>query len=76
MAEVPKRRACENCDALALKVVTAPYLSQAGSGEFQLIDKSARSAHEPEVTTSLPTRGPGKATPITRNPLHAKLPRP
>lgn len=76
MSEVPNETECRVCGASARRAVTAPHLSVAGSAAFQLIDSTAKSAHEPAVVSSLPSRGPGRSQPITRNPLHAKLPRP
>ncbi|MBK0420825.1 zinc ribbon domain-containing protein [Leucobacter sp. CSA2] len=76
MAEVPKTAECRVCGAEARRAVTAPHLSGAGSSAFKLVDSAARSAHEPQVVGSLPTAGPAKRQPVTRNPLHAKLPRP
>ena len=75
MAEVPQETDCRVCGALARRSVTAPHLSRAGSSAFQLMDRSAKSASEPEVVSSLPSSGtPRQRT--TSNPLHAKLPRP
>lgn len=76
MAEVPAELECRSCGAAARRTITAPYLSAAGSAAYGLIDRAATSAHEPAVVSSLPSRGPGTAQPVTRNPLHAKLPRP
>ncbi|MHA3683900.1 hypothetical protein ACXR2T_04145 [Leucobacter sp. HY1910] len=54
--------------------MTAPHLSGAGTAAFGLVDRAARSAHEPSVVSSLPSTG-GKQQRYTHNPLHAKLPR-
>lgn len=75
MSEVPAQTACRICGASAERMITAPHLSAAGSAAYGLVDRAATSAHEPTVVSSLPSRGPGRATPVTRNPLHAKLPR-
>lgn len=76
MADVPAETACRNCGAVAQRLITAPHLSAAGSAAYGLIDRAASSAHEPAVVSGPPARGPGRAQPVTRNPLHAKLPRP
>lgn len=76
MSEVPVETSCRRCGAAARRAVTAPHLSQSGSAAYGLIDRSERSAHEPEVVSSLPSAGAGPTRRVTRNPLHAKLPRP
>jgi len=76
MSEVPDTTVCLHCESQARRVPPAPFLSQAGSSAYGLIDQAARSAHEPQVVSgSLP--GASRATPTryTTNPLHAKLPR-
>lgn len=76
MAEVPSETECRSCGATARRGITAPHLSVAGSSAYQLIDRTARSAHEPQVVDRLPARGPGaEVQRTTQNPLHAKLPR-
>ena len=74
MAEVPRERECAACGAPARRAVTAPHLSAAGNPAFRLLERTARSAHEPAVVDRLP--GSGRPQAVTRNPLHAKLPRP
>lgn len=80
MQAVPRAATCRVCGAAATRAVTAPHLSHGGTAAFGLVDRAARSAHEPEVVKNLPRKsGPGghtKRQPMTRNPLHAKLPRP
>ncbi|WP_087013375.1 FmdB family zinc ribbon protein [Leucobacter sp. 7(1)] len=76
MSEVPAQLDCRSCGASARRTITAPFLSAAGSSAYGLMDRAAATAHEPAVVSNLPSRGPGQATPVTRNPLHAKLPRP
>ncbi|WP_416362304.1 FmdB family zinc ribbon protein [Pseudoclavibacter sp. VKM Ac-2867] len=75
MHSVPERSVCPECGQDARRRPAAPHLSAAGSSAYDLIDAASRSAHEPDVVTSLPgaPRRPGGG--ITRNPLHAKLPR-
>ncbi|CAG7599537.1 FmdB family zinc ribbon protein [Leucobacter soli] len=76
MAEVPQETECRDCGAVARRAITAPHLSVADSSAFRLMDGAARSAHEPEVVTSLPSAaGPARRRSVTHNPLHAKLPR-
>jgi putative FmdB family regulatory protein len=76
MGEVPAATGCPRCAASARRRMTAPNLGRTGSAAFGLIDRAARSAHEPEVVSgSLPGSRPRPGTPVTSNPLHAKLPR-
>lgn len=74
---IPSTATCPHCEQPATRILTAPYLSAAGSSAFGLIDRSERSAHEPEVVSgTLPggRRSPGTA--YTKNPLHQRLPKP
>lgn len=75
MAEVPRQAPCVQCGAAAVRVVTAPNLGRSGTSAYRAIEQSERTAHEPDVTTSLPP-SQRKGSPITTNPLHARLPRP
>ncbi|PPG39400.1 FmdB family zinc ribbon protein [Pseudoclavibacter sp. RFBA6] len=75
MSSVPDASACPDCGGPARRRPAAPHLSAAGSSTYGLIDAATKSAHEPQVVSSLPgtPRRPGAG--VTRNPLHAKLPR-
>ncbi|TFD84380.1 zinc ribbon domain-containing protein [Cryobacterium lactosi] len=74
---VPDLVDCPTCLAPARRVMSAPHLSAAGSAAFRLVEKTSRSAAEPEVVQSThPGRRSGRGTPVTANPLHRKLPRP
>lgn len=75
MRDVPDQVECD-CGGQAIRQMTAPHLSKAGSSAFGLIDRAAQSAHSPEVVNSLHPgvrRSPGQSH--TSNPLHLKLPR-
>ncbi|WP_245189981.1 zinc ribbon domain-containing protein [Leucobacter exalbidus] len=74
MSEVPRQTDCKVCGRAAKRTVTAPHLSATGSSAFQLVDRAARTAHEPDVVSRLPGQG-RKPQRFTSNPLHAKLPR-
>lgn len=77
MGSAPSAVECPSCGASAVRQITAPRLSIAGSSAFKLIDATEKTAHEPQVVTgSLPSSGRRRVTPVTRNPLHQKLPRP
>jgi len=77
MNAVPPSADCPHCGGTARRVYSAPHLGRTGSSEFGLIDRAERSAHEPEVVSgAVPGRRRRPGTPITTNPLHAKLPPP
>ncbi|MEE1621737.1 zinc ribbon domain-containing protein [Zafaria sp. Z1313] len=74
MASAPDVVDCPCCGGPARRRMGVPRLSIGGSAAFGLIDRAERSAHEPDVVTSLP--GAGRRAPrYTSNPLHQKLPR-
>jgi len=75
MSEVPPEAACPPCGGSAARLLSSPFLSRAGSPAMRAVDAAARTAAEPDVVRSLPPRG-RPAQRVTRNPLHAKLPRP
>lgn len=75
MSSIPRTTACHSCGADARKIMSSTKLSHLNSARGQALSSAEASAHEPQVVTSMPgTRG--RPTPITTNPLHAKLPRP
>jgi hypothetical protein len=76
MASVPDTVSCPNCQSPSRRLISVPKLSIAGSAAFKLVDSTKRSAHEPEVVSSLPAQGQRKVQAYTANPLHKKLPRP
>lgn len=76
MAEVPDAIDCPTCGHRAGRRTSSPRLSRAGSSAYRLIESTSRSAHEPEVVSSLPTSGRPVRQQYTSNPLHTKLPRP
>lgn len=75
MSLVPDASACPECGGEARRRPAAPHLSAAGSSAYGLIDSAAKSAHEPQVVSSLPGAPRRPSGGVTRNPLHAKLPR-
>jgi putative FmdB family regulatory protein len=74
MGHAPDALECATCGKPARRRISAPHLSTAGSSAYRLIESTRRSAHEPDVVTSLPgsARRPVR---YTANPLHQKLPR-
>lgn len=66
---------CPDCGSAASRVFGAPSLRALDPGMRNALDASGRSADAPEVVTSVPGRN-RRATPVTRDPRHARLPRP
>lgn len=78
MGQAPATIACRDCgdDAPARRLFTTRGLGRSTEVGYRAIEASARSAHEPEVVTTVP-RGPSRAAPsTTSHPLHRTLPRP
>lgn len=75
MSEAPSHTDCA-CGKQARRLIGSPRLSRAGTSAYRLIESTERSAHEPEVVTSIPGRGRKSPVRYTSNPLHQKLPRP
>ncbi|NYF13368.1 putative FmdB family regulatory protein [Pseudoclavibacter sp. JAI123] len=75
MTSVPDASTCPECGGDARRRPAAPHLSAAASSAYGLLDAAARSAHEPQVVSSPPGTPRRPGTGVTRNPLHAKLPR-
>ncbi len=73
MAEVPDTAACPGCTGPARRRVSAGTLLHTGSTATRLLDATAGTADRPAVVSAPPSSG---RTRTTRNPLHAKLPRP
>lgn len=73
MARSADPQPCPECGATARKVIEAPSLNLGDGRARRLIDRTERSAGEPEVVTSLPSRsGPVRQV---RNPATLRLPR-
>jgi putative FmdB family regulatory protein len=75
MSDVTGTASCPVCGDAARRVFAAPGLRTLDAGVRQALDTSARSASEPTVVSSVPGRS-RRATPVTRDPRHATLPRP
>jgi putative FmdB family regulatory protein len=75
MAESACETACSDCGHPARRVFGAPALRGLDPQVRQALDAGARSADTPQVVTSVPGRS-RRATPLTTDPRHARLPRP
>lgn len=75
MASVPAQLDCRACGGAARRIYSAPHLGAGWSTAMELLDATGRTASEPAVVASVPGRRTSPR-PVTRNPLHARLPRP
>ncbi|GAA1354556.1 zinc ribbon domain-containing protein [Arthrobacter rhombi] len=71
----PDEASCPTCGQSSRRRMPSPRLSIAGGSAYGLIDATRRSAHEPEVVSTLPTAPRRRGAGYTTNPLHQKLPR-
>lgn len=69
---------CPDCGAPAARLIAAPALGRLGSPAARLLESTQASAHSPGVVDAVPGTGasPRRGTPVTRDPRHARLPRP
>ncbi|WP_405135206.1 FmdB family zinc ribbon protein [Nocardia sp. NBC_01388] len=72
MAEVPAAADCPDCAGESRRHMGGAFV-RPGSAAARLIDATTRTASEPAVVAAPAGRG---GAPVTRNPLHRKLPRP
>ncbi|WAM13259.1 MULTISPECIES: FmdB family zinc ribbon protein [Rhodococcus] len=76
MADVPGTTRCPRCDRDAVRRVSPPRLGHGSSSAMNLLDRTKRSAHEPDVVTGPPPSTTAGRSAVTSNPLHRRLPRP
>ena len=69
------RRPCPACSAEARRVYTAPMLSRASRPAMAVLERAERSAHEPDVVTSLPPGGRRRPAAARPSPAQRRLPR-
>lgn len=75
MGTATERAECPTCSGPARRVWTAPMQPRTSAGVAALHSMEERSRHEPPVVDRI-AGTPRRRQPVTRNPLHAKLPRP
>jgi hypothetical protein len=75
MAEAGADVSCPDCGETARRVFGTPALRALDPGLRRALDAGVRSADAPQVVSSVPGRS-RRATPITTDPRHARLPRP
>ncbi|WP_118914445.1 FmdB family zinc ribbon protein [Mycobacterium shigaense] len=67
---------CPDCRSVSRRVFGQPSLRTLDGGLRRSLDAAASSADAPPVVSSIPGRPRRRPTPITRDPRHARLPRP
>ena len=75
MADATATAACPECGGVARRTFGSPGLRTLNPDVRRALDASARSAEQPSVVSTVPGRS-RRPTPITRDPRHARLPRP
>jgi putative FmdB family regulatory protein len=65
---------CPRCAEAAGRVFGAPALRGMAPSVRRALDVHERSAHQPSVVSAVPPSR--RATPVTTDPRHARLPRP
>lgn len=77
MGQAPDAMRCEVCGRHARRVYSVPMLRHPQRAVIDAIEQAERSAHEPDVVTSVPSSGqrrPPRLAP--RDPRLQRLPRP
>jgi len=72
----PASAPCPTCAASSAKVITAPRIGRGATGYSRAIEETKASADRPPVVTGSLPGSARRPLPVTRNPLHATLPRP
>ncbi|MFD7844384.1 FmdB family zinc ribbon protein [Nocardia sp. NPDC004340] len=73
MADVPAESPCPHCGRPARRRIGGGVLLHGSTPAMRLLDATAATASRPPVVSAPPGGG---RTPVSRNPLHRKLPRP
>ncbi len=77
LGTAPPTASCRICGADSSRVFSAPMLRSPHRDLMAAIDHSRKSAHEPEVVTSVPSAGDRRPARVaSMNPRLARLPRP
>ncbi len=71
----PDRLSCPDCGASSTRMITAPGIGGGHSPYRSAVERTMASADAPQIVSALPGAA-RRPTPVTRNPLHRKLPRP
>lgn len=76
MSTTTRERECPDCGAVAQRRISAPAVWSTNRAAVSAMDAAARSAHEPEVVSSLPGSGVKSPPRVSHDPAHRGLPRP
>lgn len=76
MSAADRTAPCPTCGEDSRRLISSPKLSRLGTPAGRAISAAEQSRSAPTVVDSLPSTGARRTTPTTRNPAHAKLPRP
>lgn len=74
LTEPDTGQCCPACDRRARRVFEAPAVRGMASGMRRALEAQERSAHQPAVVGTPPSSR--RATPVSTDPRHARLPRP
>ncbi|MER7113269.1 FmdB family zinc ribbon protein [Saccharomonospora azurea] len=74
MGSAAPRRACPRCGGSAGRRFTAPRVRRGDAAVWRALESTERSAEHPEVVSGLPPAS--GAARVSRDPRHARLPRP
>lgn len=76
MSSEERTTECKDCGEAATRVISAPAVAGVDKQKARIVEATQKSAYEPAVVNTVPRAGNRRATPVTHNPQHAKLPRP
>ncbi|MFC0358870.1 MULTISPECIES: FmdB family zinc ribbon protein [Kytococcus] len=76
LARADEPIACPTCGAAARRLISSPRIGRGNDPRARLIESTEATAHAPQVVDAVPGAGNRRATPVSRDPRHAKLPRP
>ena len=76
MSSEQREMECPQCGSVAKRMISAPATRGTDSRKAALVEATQKSAYEPTVVNSVPRSGNARATPVSYDPQHAKLPRP
>ena len=76
MSSETRERDCPDCGAVANRMISAPSTRRVDGARARAVEATQKSAYEPAVVNSVPASGNRRATPVSHNPQHAKLPKP
>ncbi|MDO5663015.1 MAG: zinc ribbon domain-containing protein [Brachybacterium sp.] len=77
MTDETRRRHCPRCGEVAVRLIGAPGVRRSDPARERLVESTAASAERPTVVDAVPGRGRhARQARVSRDPRHAKLPRP